>query len=141
MTDVFLLILAIGGGQGSSIRDLNCYRTWGLSNFGTPLISDTKDVTSFLLNKPANPREISSKELGEMTYYGICSGCHAYDIKLIGVPTNVIQMIYKDNPQGIVEYINNPKNLRDDYPEMPAQDYLPEAAKEAVAQYILALKK
>ena len=76
-----------------------------------------------------------------MTYYGICSGCHAYDIRLIGVPTQVIQMIYKDNPEGIVEYINKPKNLRDDYPEMPPQDYLSEEAKMAVAEYILSLKK
>jgi len=72
----------------------------------------------------------------------ICTiGCHAFDIRLIGVPTNVIQMIYKDNPQGIVDYINKPKNLRDDYPEMPLQDYLSDEAKIAVAEYILALKK
>lgn len=50
-------------------------------------------------------------------------------------------MIYKDNPQGIVDYINNPKNIRDDYPEMPPQDYLSQEAKIAVAEYILTLKK
>ncbi len=74
------------------------------------------------MDKPAEPRKISNNELGEFTYYGVCSGCHAYDIRLIGVPINVIQMIYKDNPQGIVEYMNKPKNLRDDYPEMPPQN-------------------
>ncbi len=57
------------------------------------------------------------------------------------MPTNVIQMIYKDKPQGIVDYINNPKNIRDDYPEMPPQDYLSQEAKIAVAEYILTLKK
>jgi len=93
------------------------------------------------LDEPATAREISKEDLGEMTYYGVCSGCHAYDIRLIGVPTNVIQMIYKDNPKGIVDYINKPKNLRDDYPEMPPQDYLSENAKLAVAEYILTLKK
>ena len=134
-------ILAIGGGEGSSIRDKGRYRTWGLGNFGQPIIASTSDRKSFLLDKPAEPREISKKELGEMTYYGICSGCHAFDIRLIGVPTNVIQMIYKDNPQGIVDYINNPKNLREDYPEMPPQDYLSQEAKMAVAEYILTLKK
>ena len=134
-------ILAIGGGEGSSIRDKERYRTWGLGGFGQPNISNTADRKSFLLAEPAAPREISKKDLGEMTYYGICSGCHAFDIRLIGVPTNVIQMIYKDNPQGIVDYINNPKNLRDDYPEMPPQDYLSEEAKMAVAEYILTLKK
>lgn len=134
-------ILAIGGGEGSSIRDPERYRTWGLGEFGQPQVANTAAVKSFLLDEPAEPRKISKEELGEMTYYGICSGCHAYDIRLIGVPTNVIQMIYKDNPEAMVEYINKPKNLRDDYPEMPPQDYLSEEAKMAVAEYILAMKK
>ena len=76
-----------------------------------------------------------------MTYYGIRSGYHAFKLRLIGVLTNVIQMIYKDNPQGIVDYMNKPKILREDYPEMPPQDYLSEEAKMAVAEYILSLKK
>ena len=134
-------ILAIGGGEGSSIRDKGRYRTWGLEGYGKPAISDTRSVKTFLLDEPAEPRKISREELGEMTYYGICSGCHAYDIRLIGVPTQVIQMIYKDNPQGIVDYIENPKNLREDYPEMPPQDYLSEEAKLAVAEYILTIEK
>lgn len=134
-------ILAIGGGEGSSIRDKERYRTWGLGDFGLPNINSTSDRKSLLLDEPAEPRVFSKKDLGEMTYYGICSGCHAFDIRLIGVPTNVIQMIYKDNPQGIVDYINEPKNLREDYPEMPPQDYLSEEAKIAVAEYILTLKK
>ncbi len=134
-------ILAIGGGVGSSIRNRDRYRTWGLGDYGVPAITDTRAVQTFLLDEPAEPRVISTEDLGEMTYYGICSGCHAYDIRLIGVPTNVIQMIYKDNPQGIVEYITKPKNLREDYPEMPPQDYLSEEAKLAVAEYILSIKK
>ena len=132
-------ILAIGGGEGSSIRDKERYRTWGLGSFGLPNINSTSDTKTFLLSEPAEARTITKKDLGEMTYYGICSGCHAFDIRLIGVPTNVIQMIYKDNPLGIVDYINNPKYLREDYPEMPPQDYLSEEANIAVAEYILAL--
>ena len=134
-------ILAIGGGEGSTIRDIDRYRTWGLGSFGIPEINDTKEIKTLLLDQPAEPRDITKEDLGEMIYYGICSGCHAFDIRLIGVPTNVIQMIYKDNPQGMVDYINNPKNLRDDYPEMPPQDYLSQEAKLAVAEYILTLKK
>jgi len=134
-------ILAIGGGTGSTIRDKNKYLTFGLGDFGTPKIDNTKDVASFLLDKPAEPRKVSKKELGEYTYFGVCSGCHAYDIRLIGVPVNIIQMIYKDNPEGMVEYMNKPKNLRDDYPEMPPQNYLSEEAKLAVAEYMLSLKK
>ena len=57
------------------------------------------------------------------------------------MPTNVIQAIHTNNPQGIVDYINAPKNLREDYPEMPPQSHLSEEAKMAVAEYILGLKK
>jgi parallel beta-helix repeat protein len=134
-------ILAIGKGSGSTIRDKNKYVTFGLGGFGTPKIENTKDVTSFLLDKPAKRRKVTKEKLGEFTYYGVCSGCHAYDIRLIGVPVNIIQMIYKDNPEGMVEYMNNPKNLRDDYPEMPPQNYLSEEAKIAVAEYMLTIGK
>lgn len=134
-------ILAIGGGQGSSIRDKQRYRTFGLGDFEEPTMTNTSHVKSFMLDRPVEPKEITALELGEMTYYGICSGCHAYDIRLIGVPVNAIQAIYHNNPQGIVDYITKPKKVRDDYPEMPPQDYLSEEAKMAVAQYILTLKK
>lgn len=134
-------ILAIGGGSGSTIRDRRRYRTFGLKDFGDPLIHSTANIVTFTLPEPVEPKLISQKELGEMTYYGICSGCHAYDIRLIGVPVNAIQAIYHNNPQGIVDYITNPKKVRDDYPEMPPQDYLSEEAKQAVAQYILSIKK
>jgi len=133
-------ILAIGAGQGSVIRDINRYRTFGIDTYGIPEITDTKDVVTFLLDEPVGPIEITKEQLGKFTYYGVCSGCHAYDIRLIGVPLNIIQMIYKDNPEGMVEYINNPKNLRDDYPEMPPQAYLSEEAKLAVAEFILKMK-
>lgn len=134
-------ILAIGKGEGGMIRDRDRYRTFGLGSYAKPNIETTLDRKSFLLDEPAEPRVIPKDELGKMTYYAVCSGCHAYDIRLIGVPTNVIQMIYKDNPEGMVAYMNNPKNLRDDYPDMPKQDYLSEEAKMAVAEYILGLKK
>ncbi|WP_242015677.1 cytochrome c [Robertkochia marina] len=40
-----------------------------------------------------------------------------------------------------MNYINNPLNVREDYPDMPPQDYLDEEAKLAVAEYILSLKE
>lgn len=134
-------IFAYGGGTGSTIRDKNKYRTFGLDDYGRAQITDTKDVTTFLMSTPVPPRSVSKKELGELTYYGVCAGCHAFGSRLIGPPTDIIQAIHNDNPQGIVDYINNPKNLRDDYPEMPPQDYLSDEAKMAVAEYILAMKE
>jgi parallel beta-helix repeat protein len=133
-------ILAFGGGTGSTIKDKTKYVTFGLEKYGPAQIADTKGIPSMKTAKPVPPRAVTKEQLGEITYYGVCAGCHAIGSKLIGVPTEYIQMIHKGNPQGIVDYINNPKNLRDDYPDMPTQKYLSEEAKMAVAEYILALK-
>jgi parallel beta-helix repeat protein len=134
-------ILAIGGGTGSSIINRDKYTTFGLGDFGIPAITTSADIKSFLLDKPAEPRKVSKAELGELTYFSICAGCHAYNSRLIGVPMNTIQDIYKNNLQGMVDYMNKPKNLREDYPEMPPQAYLSEDAKFAVAEYILTMDK
>ena len=134
-------IFAYGGGIGSTIRDKNKYRTFGLDDYGVAQITDTKDILTYMTPGPVPPRSVSKEEIGELTYYGVCAGCHAFGTRLIGPPTEILQAIHHNNPQGIVDYINNPKNLRDDYPEMPPQDYLSDEAKMAVAEYILALKK
>jgi parallel beta-helix repeat protein len=134
-------IFAFGGGTGSTIRDKNRYRTFGLDNYGVAQITDTKDISTYMTPVPVAPRSVSKAELGELTYYGVCAGCHAFNSRLIGPPTQIIQAIHNGNPQGIVDYITQPKNLREDYPEMPPQDYLSDEAKMAVAEYILALKE
>lgn len=132
-------IFAYGGGTGSTIRDKNRYRTFGLDDYGPAQIANTNDIKSYMLGAPVPPREVTGKELGEITYYGVCAGCHAFGTTLIGVDTQIIQEIYMDNPQGIVNYITKPLNLRDDFPEMPPQNYLSDDAKMAVAEYILAM--
>lgn len=134
-------IFAYGGGTGSTIRDKNKYRTFGLDGYGPAQITDTQNIPTMMTPTPVAPRSVSKDQLGELTYYGVCAGCHAFGTRLIGPPTDIIQAIHNDNPQGIVDYINNPKNLREDYPEMPPQNYLSDDAKIAVAEYILALKE
>ena len=134
-------IFAFGGGVGSTILDKNKYRTFGIDHYGPAQITDTRDVTTFMFDAPVPPRSVSKEKLGELTYYGICAGCHAFGTRLIGPPTEILQAIHNNNPQGIVDYINNPKNLRPDYPEMPPQDYLSDEAKMAVAEYILEMKQ
>lgn len=134
-------ILAIGNGSGSTILNRDKYITFGITSYGNPKRTTSYDVKTFLLDEPAEHRDITKEQLGEFTYYGVCAGCHAFNTTLIGVPTNVIQAIHANNPQGIVDYINAPKNLREDYPEMPPQNHLSEEAKMAVAEYILSLKK
>lgn len=134
-------IFAYGGGTGSTIRDKNKYRTFGIDAYGSAQITDTQDIPTMMTPSPVPARSVSKQEIGELTYYGVCAGCHAFGTRLIGPPTEIIQAIHNGNPQGIVDYINNPKNLRPDYPEMPPQDYLDDDAKLAVAEYILALKQ
>ncbi len=133
-------IFAFGGGTGSTIRDKNKYRTFGLDEYGIAQITNTDDISTMMTPSPVPARSVSKEELGELTYYGVCAGCHAFGTRLIGPPTEIIQAIHNGNPQGIVDYMNNPKNLREDYPEMPPQNYLDDAAKMAVAEYILAMK-
>lgn len=134
-------IFAYGGGTGSTIRDKNKYRSFGLDGYGVAQITDTDDIPTMMTPSPVPARSVSKEEIGELTYYGVCAGCHAFGTRLIGPPTEIIQAIHNGNPQGIVDYINNPANLREDYPEMPPQDYLDDDAKMAVAEYILALKQ
>ena len=52
----------------------------------------------------------------------------------------VIQAMYMDNPEGLAEYIAKPEKKREDYPEMPPQDYLDEETRLAVAKYMLEVK-
>lgn len=134
-------ILAYGGGTGSCIRDISRYRTFGLEGYGRCELTSTSNVLSYLLDEPVAPLEITPETRGKLTYYGVCSGCHAYNIRMIGPPTLAIQALYKGNAQGIADYIANPVRKREDYPEMPPQNYLPEETRLAVAEFMLSIEK
>lgn len=132
-------ILHFGGGGGSCIRDVGAYRTFGLEGYAACDYTSTADVVSYLLPEPAPPRDREIFELGKLTYYGVCSGCHAYNSRLIGPSVVTIQAMYKNNPEGIAEYIVNPIKKREDYPEMPPQNYLDLETRMEVAQYMLSI--
>jgi len=72
---------------------------------------------------------------------GICAGCHVYSGRMIGPPVQVIQALYMDNPQGIADFIAAPTKKRDDYPEMPPQNYLDEKTRLAAAKFMLSVTK
>ncbi|MCZ2357311.1 MAG: right-handed parallel beta-helix repeat-containing protein [Bacteroidia bacterium] len=134
-------ILAYGGGTGSCIRDINRYRTYGLDKFARCELNSTDEVLSYMLDKPVEPLQITQETRGKLTYYGVCSGCHAYNVRMIGPPVQAIQAIYKDNPQGIADYIAKPIKKRTDHPEMPKQDYLPPETRLEVAKFMLTITK
>ena len=134
-------IVAVGGGTGSCIANRDRYRTIGLGQWAQCQEKTTRDIQTYMLDTPVAPREFSEKERVKMAYFGICSGCHAYEVRMVGPPTLVIQALYQNNPQGIADYIVNPVHKREDFPEMPPQKYLPADLRLALAEYLLSVKK
>ena len=130
---------SIGPSADSCIINRHRYITVGVNDFVECDFTNTRNVGNYLL-PPVPPRIIKSEERGKIAYLGICSGCHAYTGRLIGPPVQIIQALYMDNPEGLASYIVNPVKKRDDYPEMPPQDYLDEETRMAVAQYMLEVK-
>lgn len=130
----------IGGGSNNCILNRGRYLTLGLESFGNCEPVSTKAVNSYMLPNPVAPRDVSITDKGKLAYYGICAGCHSLNNQIVGPEVRAIQAIYKNNPQGIVDYINNPVHKRPDYPEMPSQKHLPEDVKQAVAEYMLQIE-
>jgi parallel beta-helix repeat protein len=117
------------------------YRTIGLGKYGDCEFDTTMNVASYTLPEPVPPRSKEHMETGRLVYYGVCAGCHAYNSRMIGPPTQIIQALYMDNPQGIADYAANPVKKRPDYPEMPPQGHLDEASRLAAAEFMLKISK
>jgi cytochrome c551/c552 len=113
----------------------------GIGDYGECDFTHTDSIDSYLIAGGAQPRVIHPEERGEIAYLGVCTGCHSYTGRLIGPSVQVIQAMYAGNPQGLVEYINAPVKKRDNFPPMPAQNYLDAETQLAVAEYMLALEK
>lgn len=133
-------IVRIGVNRDSCIINRHRYLTVGVNDWAECNFTNTDNIDSYILDEPVAPREIKHSERGEIAYLGICTGCHTYTGRMIGPPVQVIQAMYMDNPEGLAEYIAAPTKKRDDYPEMPPQNYLDEETRLAVAKYMLAVK-
>ena len=131
----------VGGGQNNCILNRGRYETLGLNAFATCEPINTKAVKTYMLSKPVEPKDVSNIDKGKMAFYGVCAGCHSYNNQIVGPEIKAIQAIYKNNPKGIVDFINNPVHKRPDYPEMPSQKHLPDDVKLAVANYMLQITK
>ncbi len=132
-------IVRVGPSQDSCIINRHRYVTVNIDDFGECDFSNTYQTANYLL-EPVPPRDIKGEERGKIAYLGVCAGCHTYTGRMIGPPVQIIQALYLDNPEGLAEYIANPVKKRDDYPEMPPQDYLDEETRLAVAEYMLQVK-
>ena len=133
-------ILVVGPTKDSCIINRHRYVTAGVKDFAECEFSNTKTIGNYLLPEVA-PRVIEAGERGEIAYLGICAGCHTYTGRMIGPPVQIIQALYMDDPEGLAEYIAAPVKKREDYPEMPPQNYLDEETRLAVAKYMLSVER
>ncbi len=133
-------IIRVGNSADSCIINRHRYVTVGVNDWAECGFSNTNEVTTYLLDEPVPPRVIDPSERGKVVYLGICAGCHTYTGRMIGPPVQILQALYMDNPQGIADYIAKPTKKRDDYPEMPPQNYLDEETRLSVAKYMLSRK-
>ncbi|MEP5764152.1 MAG: parallel beta-helix domain-containing protein [Halieaceae bacterium] len=129
-------IFAVGPSKDSCIINRHRYVHAGIDDYGTCDFTNTASIGNYLL-PPVPPRVIAPDERGKIAYLGVCAGCHTYAGRMIGPPVQIIQALYMDDPQGLADYIAAPVKKRDDYPEMPKQDYLDEETRIAVAEYML----
>lgn len=129
-------IVRVGPSKDSCIINRHRYQTLGLEKFADCEQSNTHAIGNYLLPS-VPPRKIASEDRGKIAYLGICAGCHTYTGRMIGPPVQIIQALYMDNPKGLADYIAAPTKKRDDYPEMPPQNYLDEATRMAVSEYML----
>ncbi|MEM1402576.1 MAG: parallel beta-helix domain-containing protein [Pseudomonadota bacterium] len=132
-------IARAGTVRDGCINNRHRYTVVGLGDFADCDFDNTDNIDTYLLPEPVAAREIDQSEQGKITYLGICTGCHTYTGRMIGPPVQVIQAMYMDNPEGLAEYIAHPVKKREDYPEMPPQDYLSDEVRLAVAEYMLAV--
>jgi len=134
-------IIRVGSSRDSCIINRHRYISAGVDDWKECEFTNTDSIDTYLLDEPVPPRVIDPKERGKIAYLGICAGCHTYTGRMIGPPVQIIQALYMDNPQGIADYIANPSKVRDDYPEMPPQNYLDEKTRLAVAKQMLKITR
>ncbi len=130
-------ILMVGPSKDSCIINRHRYVTFGMDDLAECAFTNTGSIANYLLPPVASRARSTPEERAKTTYMAICAGCHTYTGRMIGPPVKIIQALYMDDPQGIVDYITSPVKKRDDYPEMPPQDYLDEETRMAVAKYML----
>lgn len=134
-------VVHVSKGSGSCITNRHRYKTVGIKGFANCEYNNTDEVVTYLLDAPVPPRDIKASERGKIAYLGVCSGCHSYNGRLIGPSIQTIQALYFEDPQGLAAYIAKPTKKRNDYPEMPSQQYLGDETLQAVAEYVLSRER
>lgn len=134
-------IVRVGNSTDSCIINRHRYISVGVNSWKECEFTNTASVETYLLDEPVPARVIDPADRAKTVYNGICAGCHIYNGRMVGPSVQIIQALYMDNPQGIAEFINKPTKKREDYPEMPPQNYLDEETRLAVAKYMLKVSR
>ena len=134
-------LVAVGGGIGSCVADRDGLKALGIGSWVECQRLSTANIGTYLLEQPVPAPVVSVADRGKMVYSSICAGCHAYNVRMIGPPTQILQVMYAGNPQGIADYIANPIKKREDFPPMPPQGHLSPELRLAVAQYLLSVNQ
>jgi parallel beta-helix repeat protein len=130
--------LTTGKGVDNCIADRQAIASLGANRFIDCAPGSTSaNLLTARSTAPAPEPSLSPAAQGRLAYLAVCSGCHTYDSRLIGPPMVAVKAIYGSDAQKLADYIAKPIKKRPDLPEMPPQDYLPEAVRLAVANYVL----
>ncbi|MCL6282458.1 right-handed parallel beta-helix repeat-containing protein [Ruegeria sp. 2012CJ41-6] len=131
-------VVALGKGRGSCLANPDEVASLGTDRWETcdPSLSAAEMKTAMIPGGAEEP-VYTAEQKGRLTYLAVCTGCHTYDSVLHGPSMQSIQALYKDNADGMIEYISEPVRKREDFPEMPPQAYLGEENLNAIADYIL----
>jgi len=131
-------VLASGKGHDNCMVDRAATPSLGTAHYSECAQgATTAAVTTMRTAEPVAPVQYTPEQKARFTYLAVCSGCHTYDARLIGPPMITIKALYGKDEQRLASWISHPTHKRKDYPEMPAQDYLPEGLRLALAHYIL----
>ncbi len=132
---------------GSAQEADNCiinrerYTSFGVKKWSECERTSTADVLSYLIPGGAPNEPVTETNRTKLLYQGICAGCHAYNLRMIGPPTLTVQALYRNDAQGIADYIAEPHKVRPDYPAMPSQGHLSPELRKEVAEYMLKVTK
>jgi len=72
------------------------------------------------------------------TFQTNCSACHAVDHVLVGPSLVEVAGIYRNNPDGFVQWCLKPEHKRDGFVDMPSMAHLGEPALRELHAYVIA---
>jgi parallel beta-helix repeat protein len=131
-------LLVAGRGHGNCLLDKASVSSLGSDSWeDCQSGATTADVKTVRLAEPVPSVHFTLQQRGRLTYLAVCTGCHSFNNRLIGPPMVAARALYIGKPQALADWMAHPVKRRADYPEMPAQSYIPPEVRLEIARYIL----